>query len=43
MVRTTYTMLVTYIIITIFVPPGTHYYWVDSGGVDSMLAQDFYT
>ena len=24
-------------------PPGTHYYWVARGGVDSKLAQGFYT
>ena len=26
-----------------FVPPGTHYCWVDRGGVASKLAQGFYT
>ena len=26
----------------IFVPPGTHYYWVARGGTDSKLAEDFY-
>ena len=27
--------------VPIFVPPGTHYYWVGRGGVDSNLAQGF--
>ena len=25
------------------IPPGTHYCWVDRAGVDSKLAQGFYT
>ena len=25
------------------VPPGTHYCWVDRGGMDSKLVQGFYT
>ena len=29
--------------VLIFVPPGTHYCWVDRGVVDSNLAQGFYT
>ena len=29
--------------IPIFVSIGTHYYWVAGGGVDSKLAQGFYT
>ena len=27
--------------VPIFIPPGTHYCWVDRGGVDSELAQGF--
>ena len=30
-------------VVPIVVPPGTHYCWVDRGGVDSKLAQGFYT
>ena len=29
--------------VPIFVPPGTHYCWVDRGSVDSKLAQGLYT
>ena len=29
--------------VPIFVPPGTHYYWVGRVGVDSKLGQCFYT
>ena len=29
--------------VPIFIPPGTHYYWVDRGSMDSKLAQGFYT
>ena len=29
--------------VPIFVPPSTQYCWVDRGGVDSKLAQGFYT
>ena len=29
--------------VPISIPPGTHYCWVDRDGVDSKLAQGFYT
>ena len=29
--------------VPIFIPPGTHYWWVDRGGVDLKLAQGFNT